>query len=217
MLSGRSGLVAIGVMLALFASTGCVSKKLFRKNVEETDQRVSEVETGLEENERRVRDLKEETDSRLAAVDSKADRATEIGQGAMSRADQASVLADKAIRGKLLYEVTLSNDKVKFSFDQTAIPADAAAVLDDLVAKVKAYNKAVYVEIEGHTDNTGSEQYNLSLGEQRATAVRNYLFGGGIPLHAINVISLGEKAPVADNTTADGRAQNRRVVVKVLE
>jgi len=205
------------VALALFASTGCVSKKLFRKNVEETDQRVSDVETGVETNERRIRDLKEETDSRLAAVDSKADRATEIGQGAMTRADQASVLADKAIRGKLLYEVTLSNDKVKFSFDQTSIPADAAAVLDDLIAKVKSYNKAVYVEIEGHTDNTGTEQYNLTLGEQRAMAVRNYLFEGGIPLHAINVISRGEQAPVADNKTADGRAQNRRVVVKVLE
>ena len=213
----RTGLVAIGVTLALFASTGCVSKKLFRKNVAETDQRVSEVETGVEENERRIRDLKEETDSRLAAVDSKADRATEIGQSAMTRADQASAMADKAIRGKLLYEVTLSNDKVKFSFDQAKIPADAAAVLDDFIARVKSYDKAVYVEIEGHTDNTGTEQYNLSLGEQRAMAVRNYLFEGGIPLHAINVISLGEKVPVADNTTADGRAQNRRVVVKVLE
>jgi outer membrane protein OmpA-like peptidoglycan-associated protein len=217
MRTARTGLVAIGVTLALFASTGCVSKKLFRKNVAETDQRVSEVETGVEENERRLRDLKEETDSRLAAVDSKADRATEIGQSAMSRADQASAMADKAIRGKLLYEITLSNDKVKFSFDQASIPSDAAAVLDDLIAKVKSYNKAVYVEIEGHTDNTGTEQYNLALGEQRAIAVRNYLFEGGIPLHAINVISRGEKAPVADNTTADGRAQNRRVVVKVLE
>ena len=75
----------------------------------------------------------------------------------------------------------------------------------------------MYVEIEGHTDNTGTEQYNLTLGEQRAMAVRNYLFEGGIPLHAINVISRGEQAPVADNKTADGRAQNRRVVVKVLE
>jgi peptidoglycan-associated lipoprotein len=217
MRTARTGLVAIGVVLAVVASTGCVSKKLFRKNVEETDTRVSEAESGIEENERRIRDLKDETDSRLAAVDTKAERATEIGQGAMSRADQASVMADKAMKGKLLYEVTLSNDKVKFSFNQAKIPSDAAALLDDLIAKVKAYNKAVYVEIEGHTDSTGTEAYNLSLGEQRAMAVRNYLFEGGIPLHAINVISRGEQAPVADNKTSDGRAQNRRVVVKVLE
>ena len=213
----RSGLVAIGVMLAVGASTGCVSKKLFRKNVEETDSRVSEAESGIEENERRIRDLKDETDSRLAAVDSKADRATEIGQGAMSRAEEASTMADKAMKGKLLYEITLSNDKVKFSFNQAKIPSDAAAVLDDLIAKVKAYNKAVYVEIEGHTDSTGSDAYNLQLGEERAMAVRNYLYEGGIPLHAINVVSRGEQAPVADNKTSDGRAQNRRVVVKVLE
>jgi peptidoglycan-associated lipoprotein len=135
----------------------------------------------------------------------------------MSRADEANALADKAMKGKLLYEVTLSNDKVKFSFNQAKIPKDAAALLDDLIAKVKSYNKAVYVEIEGHTDNTGSPAYNLQLGEQRAMAVRNYLYEGGIPLHAINVVSRGEEAPVADNKTSDGRAQNRRVVVKVLE
>jgi peptidoglycan-associated lipoprotein len=217
MRTARSGVVAIGVMLAVVASTGCVSKKLFRKNVEETDARVSEAESGIEQNERRIRDLKDETDSRLAAVDTKADRATEIGNGAMSRADEANALADKAMKGKLLYEVTLSNDKVKFSFNQAKIPKDAAALLDDLIAKVKSYNKAVYVEIEGHTDNTGSTAYNLQLGEQRAMAVRNYLYEGGIPLHAINVVSRGEEAPVADNKTSDGRAQNRRVVVKVLE
>src|SRR5678816_4286538 len=91
----------------------------------------------------------------------KADRATEIGNGAMSRAEEASAMADKAIKGKLLYEVTLSNDKVKFSFNQAKIPKDAAASLDDPIAKVKANNKAVYVEVEGHTDNTGSTAYNL--------------------------------------------------------
>src|SRR5678815_4755899 len=110
MRTARSGVVAIGVMLAVVASTGCVSKKLFRKNVEETDARVSEAESGIEQNERRIRDLKDETDSKLAAVDTKADRATEIGNGAMSRAEEASAMADKAIKGKLLYEVTLSND-----------------------------------------------------------------------------------------------------------
>jgi outer membrane protein OmpA-like peptidoglycan-associated protein len=214
---GSSRVVALGLALALGVSTGCVSKKLFRKNVAETDGRVSDVETGVEENERRIQDLKEETDSRLASVDSKASRATEMSQSALTRADEATEKADRAIRGKLIYEVTLSNDKVKFSFDQASIPSDAAALLDDLIGRVKQYNKAVYVEVEGHTDNTGSDLYNLSLGEQRAMAVRNYLFEGGIPLHAINVISLGEKSPVADNATANGRAQNRRVVVKVLE
>jgi outer membrane protein OmpA-like peptidoglycan-associated protein len=78
-------------------------------------------------------------------------------------------------------------------------------------------DRALYFEIEGHTDNIGSEAYNLQLGEKRATAVRNYLSQKGIPLHALNVISLGESRPVADNGTPQGRAQNRRVVIRVLE
>ena len=76
----------------------------------------------------------------------------------------------------------------------------------------------MYIEIEGHTDNVGSEKYNHDLGLKRAEAVRNYLRKeGGIPLHAINVISYGESKPEADNSTRDGRAANRRVVINVLE
>ena len=72
--------------------------------------------------------------------------------------------------------------------------------------------------IEGHTDNTGSEGYNFDLGATRADAVRDYLNReGGVPLHAMNTISYGESQPVADNSSAGGRSQNRRVVVRVLE
>ena len=78
-------------------------------------------------------------------------------------------------------------------------------------------------ELVGHwafdvTDNAGSTEYNYSLGEKRAMAVRNYLSeSGGIPLHAMNTISYGESRPVADNGTQEGRSMNRRVVVRVLE
>jgi outer membrane protein OmpA-like peptidoglycan-associated protein len=204
--------------VALVFSSGCVTKKLFRENVEETDTRVAAAESGIEANERRIDDLKTETDSKLAEVDGKAQRATEIGNSAMSRADQAAKAADEAARGKLIWSVTLSDDRVKFSFGQGSIPDEAKADLDDLCAKIKGYGKAVYVEIEGHTDSTGSEEYNDLLGLKRATAVRDYMaMQGGIPLHAMNVISYGESQPVGDNSTSEGRAQNRRVVVRVLE
>lgn len=208
-----AGLVA----LALVAAPGCVSKKLFRKNVEDSDTRVAAVESGVEANERRIGDLKQETDSRIAELGSKAEKAVEVGRTAMSRADDATRTAEQAARGRLLWEVTLTNDQVKFSFNQAAIPSDAAAVLDDLVGRVRSYNKAVYVEIEGHTDATGSDDYNYLLGQKRAEAVRNYMARGGIPLHAMNVISLGESSPIADNNSPAGRSKNRRVVVKVLE
>jgi len=205
------------VVLGLIASTGCVSKKMFRRNVEETSTRVGTVESAVEANEKRINDLREDTDTRIADLDSRTERAQEIGRSAMSQAERASEEAEKAARGRLIWEVTLSNDQVKFSFDQASIPADAAAVLDDLVKKVLAYDKAVYVEVEGHTDSAGSEDYNYDLGEKRAGAVRDYLARNGIPLHALNVISYGENSPVADNSSPGGRSQNRRVVVRVLE
>lgn len=209
-----AGIVLVGVL----GSTGCVSKKLFRKNVEETDQRVAGVESGVEGNERRIEDLATETDTKIAEVRGTAERAVELGNQASVEAQKAQELAEKAARGKLLWEITLSDDSVRFSFDQAELPDAAKAKLDDLIAKVKAYDKAVYVEIEGHTDNIGSPEYNLTLGERRADAVKRYLNQAGrLPLHAINVISYGESQPVADNGTQDGRAQNRRVVIKVLE
>jgi outer membrane protein OmpA-like peptidoglycan-associated protein len=209
--------LAVFVTLASVASTGCVSKKMFRKNVESNDTRVVAVETGIEANERRIKDLSDETDSKIAELDQKTRKATEVGRSAMTRADEASVAAEKAALGRLIWEVTLNNDQVRFSFNQAEIPTDAAAVLDDLVQKIMSYDKAVYVEIQGHTDGTGSSDYNYQLGYKRAMTVRDYMARGGVPLHAINVISLGEEIPLGDNDTPSGRAQNRRVVVRVLE
>jgi outer membrane protein OmpA-like peptidoglycan-associated protein len=206
------------VIIMLVASTGCVTKKMFRSNVEGTDVRVASAETGIEANERRIKDLKTETDDKVAAVGAQAERAVEVGNSALTKAEQAALAAEDAAKGRLIWSVTLSDDSVRFSFNQASVPPEAAAILDDLIQKIKDFGKAVYIEIEGHTDNTGSEEYNLDLGEKRAWAARDYMgMTGGIPLHAMSVISYGESRPVADNGTADGRSQNRRVVVRVLE
>ncbi len=218
MKSRSIALLAVVVALTLVASTGCVTKKLYRTDLEETNQKMSTLESGIEENEQRVGDLKTETDTRLAELSGKTEKAVAIGNDALSAAEAARVAATKAADGKLIWSETLSDDRVKFSFDQTDIPEATASLLNDLAAKIKAYGKAVYVEIEGHTDNTGSDEYNMELSGKRAEAVRRYMNEkGGIPLHAINVIAYGEAHPVADNGTPDGRSQNRRVVIRVLE
>ncbi|MBZ5638438.1 MAG: OmpA family protein [Acidobacteriia bacterium] len=204
-------LLAIGV---LAVSVGCVTKKVYRKDQEQTDTRMKGVESGVEQNERRVGDLRKETDTRISEVKGTAEKAVEIGSAAMNKAQDAEKLA----RGKVLWTVTLSDDRVKFSFDQDAVPSEAAMDLDDLSAKVKSMDKTVYLEIEGHTDNIGSDDYNMQLGEKRAKAVMTYLNEkDGLPLHAMSVISYGKSKPVADNKTKQGRAQNRRVVIRVLE
>ncbi len=207
-------MVALLAIAALTVSVGCVTKKVYRKDQEQTDQRIKGVESGVEANERRTSDLRKETDQRITEVKGTAEKAVEIGSQAMTKAQDAEKLA----KGKILWTVTLSDDRVKFSFDQDAIPPEAAKDLDDLAAKVKSLDKTVYLEIEGHTDNIGSDQYNMQLGEKRAKAVMTYLNEkDGLPLHAMSVISYGKSKPVADNKTSDGRAQNRRVVIRVLE
>ncbi len=207
-------LLAAAAALALLSTPGCVSRKLFRTTVQEQDQKIDDVKTGVEENEKRVGDLKDETRREVERLDAKADEAKNTANAAMSRAEMAERLA----QGKVLWEVTLTNDQVQFGFDEATIPPAATTPLDDLASRVKSLGKTVYIEIEGHTDSIGSPAYNESLGLKRAEAVRRYLNEKtGLPLHVMSVISYGSTKPVASNSTRDGRARNRRVVIKVLE
>ena len=139
--------------------------------------------------------------------------ASKTAQEALDRAVAAGRLAE----GKLLYETVLSDDKVKFGFDKAALSDDAKAALNDFATQLKTENKNVYIEIQGHTDNIGGELYNEKLGKQRADVVKDYLAKQGIPLFRMETISYGESEPVADNKSRDGRAQNRRVVLVVLQ
>ncbi len=200
--------------LALLVAPGCVSNKKFDGSVEDTDSRIVAVESAVEANGRQLGDLKKETDRRIDSAESQASQALNVGNKAVSEAEEAA----KAAQGRLLWTVTLTDDKVRFPFGNAKLSSDAVAILDTLAQKIKAYGRALYVELEGHTDNVGPDDYNTDRAYERAMAVRNYLNqNGGIPLHAMNTISLGELHPVADNSSRDGRAQNRRVVVRVLE
>jgi peptidoglycan-associated lipoprotein len=90
--------------------------------------------------------------------------------------------------------------------------------LDKLVETLIAQDRGVYIEIQGHTDSTGEEGYNLLLGKKRAEAAEDYLYKKHhVPLHRMQVVSWGSSAPVGDNKTSEGRAQNRRVEVLVYE
>lgn len=134
-------------------------------------------------------------------------------QEALDRANAAGKLAE----GKFMHETTLSS-QVAFEFESSTLTPVAKEALDAFAAKIKADNKNVYIEIQGHTDNSGSQATNLKLGEARAEAVRRYLaINGGFALHRMNAMSYGESAPVADNKTRAGRMENRRVALVVLQ
>ena len=123
---------------------------------------------------------------------------------------------DKASK-RLVFEVVLNEDQGNFKFGKTDLPDEAKARLDEMIAQIKADPKGAFFEIEGHTDDVGGKALNERLGMERAEAVKLYLYEHHqIPLHKMNVISYGEEKPVAPNKTKAGRAQNRRVVIKVL-
>jgi peptidoglycan-associated lipoprotein len=131
---------------------------------------------------------------------------------AMARANAAGKLAE----GKFLYSMVLSDDSVKFPVSGTELSQEAQTRLMDFVQKLKADNKNVYLEIQGHTDASGSKAENMRLGEERAEAVRLFMNQQGVPLNRISTIPYAATSPVAPNNTRDGRAQNRRVVVIVM-
>lgn len=105
---------------------------------------------------------------------------------------------------------TLVLEGVNFDFDKSFIRADDFDNLDQDVATLKDWGD-VKVEVAGHTDSIGTDQYNMGLSQRRAEAVRNYLVSKGIAADRLSINAYGESQPVADNATAEGRFKNRRV------
>ena len=215
-------LAAPVLALALGGTTACATKKMVRTQVGEVNSKVETLSKSVEENQERTR----ANEGRIGEVDQKATAAGQRADAAGQRADEARAAADavntradaieKAAK-RLVYEVTLSEDKGGFKFGKATMPDQAKADLDALVQKLKAEPNGAYIEIEGHTDNAGPKDLNYKLGMERAEAVKRYLYEQHqVPLHKINVISFGEEKPIAPNKTKAGRAQNRRVVIKVL-
>jgi outer membrane protein OmpA-like peptidoglycan-associated protein len=201
------------VVLAVAAS-GCATKKYVSHEVGEVNQKVDNLNGEVEKTQQRVK----ATEVQLDAVDKQSQAGIAEAKGSAAAAMSTAKDAERAAKGKLLYVVTLSNDKVTFPLNKADVSDDAKRVVDEAIAPIVAENKGVFFEIEGYTDGTGEPLYNEKLGEERAEAVRNYLHNQHkIALSRMEVISYGEANPVADNKTREGRAQNRRVVIKVLE
>ena len=102
-----------------------------------------------------------------------------------------------------------------FDFDKSVIKPEGKAKLDDLVGKIKDINLEVIIAV-GHTDSVGSDSYNQKLSIRRSEAVKAYLVSKGIEKNRVYTEGKGEKQPVADNKTAEGRAKNRRVEIEVV-
>ena len=222
----NSLLTATVIVAAMSVAPACATKGFVRTSVGEVNEKVGTMGKSLEETQERVRAAEgriSETDAKATAAGESAAKANSAAAEAANRAVEVGRTAEAravTIEGemrKLIFETVLSEDRGQFKLGKAELPEDAGMALDTMVNQLKEDKKAVWVEIEGHTDNTGDKAYNERLGLLRAEAVKRYLYEKHqIPLHKINVISYGEEKPVAPNNTRAGRAQNRRVVIKVL-
>jgi peptidoglycan-associated lipoprotein len=217
------------VALAIGGSAACATKKYVRTSVGDVNDKVDSLGRSVEATQERTR----QNEGRISDVDQKAQAAAQAASQANDAAGQASNAAnlagtradaaagkadavDKASR-RLVYEVVLNDAEGNFKFGKSDLPEETKAKLDDMIQQLKADPKGVYIEIEGHTDNVGPKEVNDKIGLDRAEAVKRYLYEQHqIPLFKMNVISYGQDKPVAPNTTKDGRAQNRRVVIRIL-
>ena len=192
-------------VLSIGLLAGCATKSYVSgevsKSQAQSEKHISDVESQVEQTQSRLRDH----DQKLQQLD----KAT---QDAIARAQEAGKLAE----GKFNYSVVLSDDKAHFPVNGHKLSKEAEEQLDEFVEKLKGDNKNVFIEIQGHTDSTGSSEYNMRLGQERADAVRLYLNEKGVALNRLSTISYGETQPVDSNKTKTGRAKNRRVVIVVL-
>ena len=226
----RKSLLSLSLLAFAFGgTTACATKGFVKSEVAQVSSKVDTLSQSLEETQERTK----KNEAKIAEVDTKAGvaqgaadhaqmSANEADSHASAAGDAAKAAGDKADAvdknsKRLLYTVILSEDEGGFKFNKTELPDEAKAKIDELVSQIKADPKGAYFEIEGHTDNVGGKDVNDRVGLERAQAVARYLYEQHqIPLHRINVISYGEDKPVAPNTTKEGRAQNRRIVIKVL-
>lgn len=210
-------MVAIVAVICImwFGMSGCVTQSSVKKQIDEAmDTRVGEVQEQVDTNQKEIAILKQETTEQNEQALTLGSDAFEMGEEALARAEKAGKVAD----GKLIYQVTFTDEAVHFGFDKSHLAKEAREALDNFSEGIKAADKNIYIEIQGHTDSIGTEAYNLNLGQARGTAVMRYLHTKhDIPLHRMNTFSYGESKPVADNKVRSNRAKNRRVTLVVIQ
>lgn len=216
---------SIMALLGLFiviSSAGCATRKYARERVNERvtplEQRTGELEETSRRNSQDIGKL----DSDVTDVRNKVGQAQNQADSALAKAQQANSRVDSAeqsvkdLRNNLDKYSLQSTATVNFKFDSYVLTPEARADLDDLASKIKQTDNFV-LEIEGFADYIGTDGYNYQLTQKRAETVESYLAAEhGIPVFRMFILGFGKSRPVADNHDAAGRAQNRRVEVRLM-
>jgi OmpA-OmpF porin, OOP family len=214
----------------LFMEMGCATKKYVKQQIDPVSGRVDELTEVSKRNENAIKDVDSRAQSGIQTVQAKATEVDTKAMAADKKALEAQDMAKSAetkISGvesgfnQKLSNIDsykpVENASVQFKFNQADLTDEAKAALDQLASKVKD-SKGYVLEIQGFTDNVGTEAYNLSLSQKRSENVVRYLSQQHqIPLFRMFILGLGESKQIEDNKTKAGRAANRRVEITLLK
>jgi OmpA-OmpF porin, OOP family len=221
--------VSLGLGALIIGTAGCATKKYVRNSVQES---VQPLQVGLKNtdektdaNAQQIRSVDRRAEAGIADAQNAASQANEAANKADQHAQAARQLAQQGVDAAGKAQETATNldnyepsrrATVLFGLNKSTLTTDDKQSLDQLIQSVKPLKHYV-IQVQGYTDRTGPQQYNVQLSARRADAVVRYLsLTGNIPLVKIYSLGYGKAAPAAPNNTRAGRAKNRRVDVVVL-
>jgi len=234
-------ILCVALLAGLVVLSGCATKKYVREQVQTVQPSIQDVQNAAKENAERIDAVDKRAQEGIStaqgaaqAADQKAvqaQQAAQTAQGAAQTADRKADTANESVQqannriSTLDTKINNINDiytqsemmTVVFPLNSAMLTDQAKSTLDRIASDLSGQPSGYMIEVQGFTDNTGTEQYNIGLSQRRAEAVERYLVSKNLPLYRVSIVGLGKDNPIADNKTSQGRAQNRRVEVRVLK
>lgn len=217
--------LAVLLVGSMAATVGCATKNYVRQETTPIINKTNELDDLTAKNSKDIKDVDSRAQAGIQAVNAKTADVDQKAQAAGQQAGQAQQLADNANKRVDSLQNTVANldnyrvvseTAVQFGFDKDALSKDAKAALDQIATNVPNV-KGYLITVEGATDSVGDAEYNYNLSQRRASSVIQYLASEhNIPAYKIYLIGLGKDKPVDSNKTAQGRAKNRRVSVRLM-
>ena len=220
----RTSLVIV-LAVSMAATVGCTSKNYVKQQTTPLINKTNELDDMTAKNSKDIKDVDARAQSGIQAVNTKTADVEQKAQAAGQSASSAQQMADSANNRVGVLTNTVANldnyrpvaeTSVKFGFNKDNLTPKAKEALDQLGGSISG-TKGYIIALEGGTDSVGSADYNYDLSQRRANSVIQYLASKfNVPAHKIYVIGLGKDKPVETNKTREGRADNRRVDVRLM-
>jgi OmpA-OmpF porin, OOP family len=208
-----------------FLTTGCATKKYVAKAMHPLEMHLDKVDKDTEQNAQDVKDLDAKTERGISNAQDSADKASQAAAQADQHAQSAQTVAQQGVTdAKTAREIAESVDNyqpnqkvaVLFPFNSARLTQEGKNELDQFAQSIQV-QKHYAIQVQGYTDTTGSESYNLALSRRRADAVVRYLtLNYNVPLVKVYMLGYGEASPAAPNNTREGRKENRRVQLTLM-